>query len=191
MMFHFLFFLPVLIMNSSHKNAKERTQILESDHSCSHPHFVFRFRSCVPGHDYWLFLKFSLLINKTGIVSVLLQGWKKCLTNILSSMYACVLSSVWLFATPWTVALQTPLSTEFSRQEYWSELPFPTPGHLPSSVIEPRSSASLLLAGRSFTTAPPGKPHWASSLTYNRCSMKQSYHYELFLLYFEVGQRCP
>ena len=37
------------------------------------------------------------------------------------------LSHVWLFATPWTVAYQDPLSIEFSRQEYWSGLPFPSP----------------------------------------------------------------
>ena len=43
---------------------------------------------------------------------------------------ARMLSCVWLFITPWTVAHQVPLSTEFSRQEYWSELPFPTPGDL-------------------------------------------------------------
>ena len=43
-------------------------------------------------------------------------------------MHAQLLSRVQLFATPWTVALQVPLSLEFSRQEYWSGLPFPTPG---------------------------------------------------------------
>ena len=42
-----------------------------------------------------------------------------------------LLSHVRLFATPWTVAYQTPLSMEFSRQEYWSGLPFPSPGDLP------------------------------------------------------------
>ena len=44
-------------------------------------------------------------------------------------------------ATPWTVALQAPLSMEFSRQEYWSGLPFPSPGDLPYSGIEPGSPA--------------------------------------------------
>ena len=44
-----------------------------------------------------------------------------------------------LFATPWTVAHQAPLSMEFSRQEYWSELPCPSPGDLPDPEIEPRS----------------------------------------------------
>ena len=51
------------------------------------------------------------------------------------------LSRVRLFATPWTVAYQAPPSTEFSRQEYWSGLPFPSPGDLPNPGIEPRSSA--------------------------------------------------
>ena len=44
-------------------------------------------------------------------------------------------------ATPWTVACQTPLSMGFSRQEYWSGLPFPSPGDLPNLGIEPRSPA--------------------------------------------------
>ena len=54
-----------------------------------------------------------------------------------------------LLVTPWTVAHQAPLSMEFSRQEYWSGLPFPPPGNLPDSGIE---SISLALAGRFFTT---------------------------------------
>ena len=51
------------------------------------------------------------------------------------------LSRVQLFATPWTVANQAPPSMEFSRQEYWSELPFPSPGDLPDPGIEPGSPA--------------------------------------------------
>ena len=50
-------------------------------------------------------------------------------------------SRVQLFTTPWTVAHQAPLSMDFSRQEYWSGLPFPSPGDLPNSEIEPRSPA--------------------------------------------------
>ena len=49
------------------------------------------------------------------------------------------LSRVQLFVTPWTVAYQAPLSMEFSRQEYWNGLPFPSPGDLPDPGIEPRS----------------------------------------------------
>ena len=61
-------------------------------------------------------------------------------------------SCVQLFAIPWTVAYQAPLSMGFSRQEYWSGLPLPSPGDLPNSGIEPRSpalQADTLLRGES------------------------------------------
>ena len=61
-----------------------------------------------------------------------------------------------LFATPWTVAHQAPLSMGFSRQEYWSGLPFPSLGDLPNPGIKPMSTA---LSGGFFTTKPPEKPH--------------------------------
>ena len=66
-----------------------------------------------------------------------------------------MLSRVQLFVTQWTVAHQAPLSMEFSRQEYWSELPCPPPGDLPNLRIQPRSPA--LQAG-SLPSEPPGKP---------------------------------
>ena len=53
---------------------------------------------------------------------------------------------------PWTVVCQAPLSMGFPRQEYWSRLPFPTPGDLPAPGIEPRSPASPALAGGFLTT---------------------------------------
>ena len=68
----------------------------------------------------------------------------------------CVCLVVFYFATPWTVACQTPLSVEFSRQKYWSRLPFPTPGDLPDSGIKPSSLVSPALASRFFTAAPLG-----------------------------------
>ena len=52
-----------------------------------------------------------------------------------------LLGYVWLFATPWTVAYRAPLSMGFSKQEYWSGLPFPSPGDLPDPGIEPGSPA--------------------------------------------------
>ena len=64
------------------------------------------------------------------ITSVLNSGREK------QSVYACVLSHVRLFATPWALALQAPLSMGFPKQEYWSGLPFPSPGHLPNPGIE-------------------------------------------------------
>ena len=62
-----------------------------------------------------------------------------------------------LFASPWTVACQAPLSVEFSRQKYWSGLQFPSPGDLPDPEIKPESPASQALAGRFFTREPSGK----------------------------------
>jgi len=59
------------------------------------------------------------------------------------------------FAIPWTIAHQAPLSMGFPRQEYWSELPFPSPEDLPDPGIETVSPA---LTGGFFTNKPPGKP---------------------------------
>ena len=57
--------------------------------------------------------------------------------------------------TPWTVAHQAPLSMEFSRQEYWSGLPFPSPGDISDPGIEPKSPTLWL---DFLSTEPPGKP---------------------------------
>ena len=62
------------------------------------------------------------------------------------------LSPVRLFETPWTVAYQTPPSMGFSRQEYWSGLPFPSPGDLPDPGIEPGSPA---FQADTLTSEPP------------------------------------
>ena len=80
-------------------------------------------------------------------------------TWLLEKWCVCVLSWVKLFAIPWTVACQSPLSIEFSRQEYWSVLPFPTPEYLPYPGIKSESPESPALAGGFFTTVPPGKNH--------------------------------
>ena len=68
------------------------------------------------------------------------------------------LSCVWLFATPWIVAYHAPPSMEFSRQEYWSWLPFPSPGDLPNPDIEPESPESPALAGGCFTSWATREP---------------------------------
>ena len=65
------------------------------------------------------------------------------------------LSHVRLFVTPWTVAHRALPSMGFFRQEYWSGLPFPSPGDLPSPGIEPRSPA---FQEDALTSDPPGKP---------------------------------
>ena len=64
-----------------------------------------------------------------------------------------------LFAIPWTVARQAPPLLRFSRQDYYSELPFPPPGDLPSPGMKLMDCASFTLAGRFFTTVPPGKSY--------------------------------
>ena len=65
------------------------------------------------------------------------------------------LSRVQLFVTPWTVVYQAPQSMKFSRQEYWSGLPLPSPKDLPNPGIEPGSPA---LQADASPSEPPGKP---------------------------------
>ena len=66
-----------------------------------------------------------------------------------------LLIRIWLCATPWTVAHQTPPSMGFPRQEYWNGLPFPSPGDLPNPGIKPRSPA---LQADALPSEPPGNP---------------------------------
>ena len=90
---------------------------------------------------------------------------KQSTSKLLSMEKLCVcvcvcvcvklLSHVQLLATPWTVARQDPLSMGFSRQEYWSGLPFPSPWDLPNPGIEPGSPA---LQADALSSEPPGKP---------------------------------
>ena len=70
------------------------------------------------------------------------------------------------FAIPWTVALQDPLSMEFPKQEYWSGLPFPSPGDLPDLGIK---SSSPTLQAESLPTEPPGKPQLPYSWAHFTC----------------------
>ena len=65
-------------------------------------------------------------------------------------------------ATPWIVTCQAPLSMEFSRQEYWSGLPFPSPGDLPDPGVNPGLPHCMYIAG--FWSEPPGKPSVAKNL---------------------------
>ena len=78
---------------------------------------------------------------------------------------------------PWTVARQAPLSMGFPRQEYWSGLPFPSPGDLPDPGMEPRSPT---LAGEFFTTEPPGKRLDASSHSFIITILRRGYDFSQF-----------
>ena len=88
---------------------------------------------------------------------VLLNTAWGCCAHVSSPLRLRVklLIHVRLFATPWTVAHQDPPTMGFPRQEYWSGLPFPSPGDLPDPGVE---SLSPSLAGGFFTTEPLGKP---------------------------------
>ena len=74
-------------------------------------------------------------------------------SQMFTCVSMCVLRYVQLFPTPWTVACQAPVSMGFSRQEYWSGLPCPTPGDLPDPGIKPTSPVSPAMAVRFFTTS--------------------------------------
>ena len=76
------------------------------------------------------------------------------------------LSRVWLFVTPGAVAYQAPPSMAFSRQEYWSGLPFPSPGDLPNPGIEPRSPA---FHADALTSEPPGKQTCFLCMYFSSC----------------------
>ena len=76
------------------------------------------------------------------------------LTNYYRKVKVKLLNHVRLFATPWTVAHQAPQSMEFSRHQYWSELPFPSPGDLPDPGIEPGSPT---LQADTLPSEPSGK----------------------------------
>ena len=87
-----------------------------------------------------------LTLGETGSCS---GGWGHAQVKVK------LLSRVQLFATPWTVAHQAPPTMEFSRQEYWSGLPFSSPGDLPDPGIEPGSPS---LWAEALPSEPPGNP---------------------------------
>ena len=89
------------------------------------------------------------------------------------SIATWVLSHVWLFMTPWTVAHQTPLSMGFPRQEYWSRMPLPLPGNLPDPGISSASLLSLELVGR-FHERHLGRLHW-TEVSCVKVKVTQSY----------------
>ena len=76
----------------------------------------------------------------------------QCQRPVNYRVCAQLLSCIWLFATPWTIVHQTPLSMGFSKQGYWGGLPFPTSGDLPNPGIKPTSPA---LADGCFITEAP------------------------------------
>ena len=119
-----------------------------------------------------VFLSFTLSLSLLKLNSIELMMPSThlilfCPLPLLSSIFPSIRVYIYILLscsvvsdseTPWAVAHQAPLSMEFSRQEYWSRLLFFTPGDLSDPGIKTVSLAPPPLAGRFFTTAPPGKP---------------------------------
>ena len=96
-------------------------------------------------------LKQSNCLQRKKIMCVIVMQLNSCNNeNVCVCVRTCVLSCVQLLATQWTVAHQAPLSMEFSRQEYWSGLPFPSPGDIPDLGIETSSPVSCI-SGQIFS----------------------------------------
>ena len=109
--------------------------------------------------EFWTFfpLKSLFILHFCTFTTYLIEVVTMCnflLFLFFACMYAQLPSHVGLFANPWTVALQAPLSMGFSRQEYWNGLPFPSPGDFPDPQIELVSPESHALTDVSFTTEP-------------------------------------
>ena len=143
--------------------ASERTEVDITD---AHWRYVCSSSSQIlwvyPKSILMLYFKtFSCTIAWSLTSAFVMQEILECLPSEMLSVFKCMFfpylvpSRVQLFATLWTVAHQAPLSMGFSRQGYWSGLPFPFPGDLPNPGIEPRSPA---LQADALTSEPPGKP---------------------------------
>ena len=97
---------------------------------------------------------------------------------------ACQVASVMSdsYLTPWTVAPQAPLSMGFSRQEYWSGLPFPSPGYLPDPGIELASLMSPVLTGRLFITSIT----WEARLCCKQSEIKDLHRRDIKVNYYKM-----
>ena len=102
--------------------------------------------------------------HKPEVLPMLLIGYKSGvpMTHSLHAYIIRHFSCVWLFATPWAVTLQSPLSMGFSRQEHWSGLSCPPPGDLPDPEVKLASLMSPTLAGRFFATSAIWDSSWGS-----------------------------
>ena len=109
--------------------------------------------------------------------------------HIVGAMWNCsLLSHVWLFATPWTVAWQAPLSMEFSKQEYWSGLLFSSPRDFPNPGIKPRLPA---FQADSLPFEPPGKSYVLHSIGYYSAFACQGSQSPWSLLFFGIYLETP
>ena len=106
---------------------------------------------------------------------------------VCASTHACTLSKLWYFVTPLAVACQTPLSMEFSRQEYWNRWSFLSPGDHPNPGIKPMSFVSPALAGRFFTNWATGKPLQKAMVTLKYVSTIWSNCFQICLWCWDIS----
>ena len=140
-----------------HSSTLENIVILESTSTNDVLHFIIR--------NIWKLLPIKYPIHKATVNKANNRSVSSHNENLDSFRSACSVMSDSL-STSQTVACQAALSMGFSRQEYWSGLPFPSSGNLPGPRIEFMSPASTALAGVFFTTEPPGKPLQSFMHTY-------------------------
>ena len=108
-----------------------------------------------PHFTSWHFRLLILSLTKCSPMYLVLHSKNTPRPILIHAFVLSCFSCVWLFVTQWTLARQAPLSTGFSRQEYWSGLPCPPPGDLPNPGIESRSPA---LQGSLYCLSHQGNP---------------------------------
>ena len=113
-------------------------------------------------NEFLLFSTVRFMVTYLSSPRKWMLPYMKCCSKVSTAAAAQSLSRVWLLATPWTVARQAPLSMRVPRQEYWSGLPFSSPGDLPEPGSKAESPVSPALAAVFFTAEPPGKPKLAA-----------------------------
>ena len=139
----------------------------------SPPFFAASFQM-IPFYLQWFHFSFHFSFNESTLPLPLAVNLIQCIVCKLSC-FSCVR----LFAAPWTVACQAYLSMGFSRQEYWSELPFPTPGVFLTQGSNPR----LMLGRWIFDTEPPGKPFFISDIVFSTLEVPSG---PLYILNFSL-----
>ena len=116
-------------------NLSTKGEVVESACGLRDASLAFCFRN-------WLIMSFVWGVRVTTSHVIVCSLFQNCHPiQGVCVWKCCLLSCIWYFVIPWTVAYQAPLSMEFSRQEYWTVLPFPSPGDLPEPGIESRSPA--------------------------------------------------
>ena len=153
----------------------------EAGQVVSYSHLLKKFPEFVVVHTS----KGFVIVSKAEIDNFLELSCFFCdpadIGNLISGSSAFSKSNyVWLFTTPWTVIYQAPLSMEFCRKEYWSGLPFPSPGNLPNPGIKPRSPT---LQADTLLCEPPGKHLlWLSAAYSHILGISHEFHTETFHL---------